>query len=533
MLAEKPLYSLYFKFFVGEYMKKLLALILVLSILLCAFISCDSSNGENVLDETDKLTEADSEKNDKGTSEHVCREVIKAEVIDGYLWITYSDNVNAPVNVGRVSADNSEAEAGALGFYLLSDGTYCAFGNNYKELESIDIPAEYNGRAVTEICGRAFEGATKLKNINIPSSIDTIGSLAFSGCSSLQKIKIGDGVQNIDTTIFEGCNSLSAIEVSESNQFYKSVDGVLYDKSGSVLVLYPMGRTEIGFTVGNGVTTINSGAFYGSINLTSVFISNTVKEIGANAFKNCAKLSQAQFDSKYRVCVGKDSFLVSEISITNMAYYLTDKYVGVSWSIHEADPSELMEPVADTVYVLYNANIREKANSKSNNNILAIAPFGAELYRTGKGNKWSKVTYTQDGTSITGYIANDLITTDKSFVNFIEQRNEDGTPVITKINSVYNAIIRVFPLADGYPNSFKVLDSDEFNSSSIVANVQKGTDNVTVVSVSENGVWAYVRCMGYLYNAGNPAGELSIVEGYTLYSNLEISVNGSSNGDIG
>ena len=194
------------------------------------------------------------------------------------------------------------------------------------------------------------------------------------------------------------------------------------------------------------------------------------------------------------------------------------------------------ETVNDTVYVLYTANIREEASDKSSVDILATAPFGTALTRSEKNSKWSKVTYTQDGSTITGYIANDLITTSAKSVNFIEKKNEDGTPVITKIKATLNAqhaIVRKFPLADGYPNTFKVLDPEEFSVGSIVAQIPKGTENITLVSVSEDGVGAYIKGQGKLYNGGNQSATLTEVEGYTLYSNLEIAGNASQGGNSG
>ena len=195
-----------------------------------------------------------------------------------------------------------------------------------------------------------------------------------------------------------------------------------------------------------------------------------------------------------------------------------------------------MESVNDTVYVLYTANIRAQASDKTSVDILATAPFGSSLTRTEKNSKWSKVTYTKDGSTVTGYIANDLITTNAKAINFIEKKNEDGSAVVTKIKSTLNAnnaIIRKFPLANGYPNNFKVLDSDKFSAGSIVAQIPKGTDNITVVSVSEDGVWAYVKGTGKLYNGGNPSSDSTTVEGYTLYSNLEIAGNSNAGGNTG
>ena len=213
----------------------------------------------------------------------------------------------------------------------------------------------------------------------------------------------------------------------------------------------------------------------------------------------------------------------------------------------EGDSTTNVKVVDDVVYVLYPANIREEASTKTSVDILAEAPFGAELKRTAEliNKKWSKVTYIKDdGEAITGWITNDLITTNKKAVTFDKQtvetqEGETGAAenVITQIksdlNGRNNAIIRNFPLADGYPNNFKILDAEEFDPSSIVAQIPKGTENIKVISISQDKVWALIEGEGYEFNNGNPAKEKSTVTGYTLYSNLVIAGNSSSNGNSG
>ena len=100
-----------------------------------------------------------------------------------------------------------------------------------------------------------------------------------------------------------------------------------------------------------------------------------------------------------------------------------------------------------------------------------------------------------------------------------------------KLGTANNAKIRYYPLADSYPNNFKVLESEDFDTSSIVAQIPKGTANITVISVSEDKVWALIEGEGYEYNKGNPSKEKTKVTGYTLYSNLEIAGNTSSGGN--
>jgi hypothetical protein len=81
---------------------------------------------------------------------------------------------------------------------------------------------------------------------------------------------------------FLGCTSLTAINVVADNNIYSSLNGVLFNKSKTVLIQFPGGKTG-SYTIPNGVTTIRDGAFHYS-NLTGVTIPNSVTGIGEHAF---------------------------------------------------------------------------------------------------------------------------------------------------------------------------------------------------------------------------------------------------------
>lgn len=200
--------------------------------------------------------------------------------------------------------------------------------------------------------------------------------------------------------------------------------------------------------------------------------------------------------------------------------------------------SNAMETVNDTVYVLYPAKIRAKASDKSSVEINGTAPFGASLTRSEKSGTWSKVTYNNGTTTVTGYIANDLISTDPNSIKFDEKKNEDGTDLVTAIKAnlgsgINNAIVRKYPLADGVPNTFKILEKKTFDPASIVGQIAKGTENITVVSVSADGVWAKIKGEAVLFENGAPTTTKQVIEGYTLYSNLVIAGNASSGNNSG
>lgn len=208
--------------------------------------------------------------------------------------------------------------------------------------------------------------------------------------------------------------------------------------------------------------------------------------------------------------------------------FVTDE--GETGGNYNPGSSSNMETVDDKVYVLHASVIREKTKTSSDK--VGDVPFGAELVRSEKNSKWSKVKYTKGETTIEGYINNDVITTSKDAVTFTDKKGEDGTAVITKIKDsktlgAKNAIIRKYPLAvpqDG----FGVLDADKFNEKSIVAQIPAGTE-VELVSVSADGKWAYVKGKGNKPVKGEYPENPVDVEGYTSYNNLEVAGNNIEN----
>lgn len=170
-------------------MKKILPLILIALMAVSTFAACGGAGQDDQIE-----TGAQGIQGDKGDKGDEGRGILKTEIIDGCLWITYSDAPNSPVNVGKVSQDqNSEGEADTneygLDFYSLPDGTYGVMAGNSKYLEKIVIPEKYNGKAVTKILDNAFGSAPNLKELVIPDSVTSIGSAAFYGCSSLTSIE--------------------------------------------------------------------------------------------------------------------------------------------------------------------------------------------------------------------------------------------------------------------------------------------------------------------------------------------------------
>ena len=281
---------------------------------------------------------------------------------------------------------------------------------NCTSLTSIEIPT-----SVTDIAFRAFSGCTGLTSIEIPNSVTYIGSDAFAGCSSLESIKLPPSMTHL-YNIFSGCSSLKTIEipaslysftlnafdscgnlmainVSEDNPYYSSIDGVLYNKAQTNMIVIPRGLTEITippsvgsfsplsldslnlqsihvsedhpyfssidgvlynkdqtqlirrmpknqpidrYTVPSSVTTIASNAFRDCTGLTSIEIPTSVTSIGDCTFYGCTGLTSIEIptsvtsiDGAFSGCTGLTSIEIPS-SITSIGDWTFSRCTGLT-----------------------------------------------------------------------------------------------------------------------------------------------------------------------------------------------------------
>ncbi|MCR5079367.1 MAG: leucine-rich repeat domain-containing protein [Bacilli bacterium] len=147
---------------------------------------------------------------------------------------------------------------------------YCSFFQ-CTSLLTIDIP-----EGVTGIDYDAFNSCFSLTSVTLPSTLAFMDGNIFRDCANLGAIQIPANVQNVQTSAFFGCSKLEKIDIDENNEYYRSIDGALYSKDGTSLLVIPGGISGT-FKIAEGALYVqNSDIFLSSKLITTIEISSTV-----------------------------------------------------------------------------------------------------------------------------------------------------------------------------------------------------------------------------------------------------------------
>lgn len=190
------------------------------------------------------------------------------------------------INFNQPLVNNLVIEDGAFrysrGIFEIPKGTIHigsdAFSGNNNKI--IRIP-----EGVITIGDNAFEQSLKVSTIELPSTLKSIGNHCFSECSSIKSIHIPKNVEKIGDRVFEKCVKLEEIEVDKENDFYTSIDGVLYNKDCTIIIACPANLKKEEYTILDSAKTIDKSAFSFS-NLKKVNIPTSVILIDEGAFYN-------------------------------------------------------------------------------------------------------------------------------------------------------------------------------------------------------------------------------------------------------
>lgn len=212
----------------------------------------------------------------------------------------------------------------AEGSQLKSIGVSAFSGTNpaHPRFKEIQIP-----NSVETIGTNAFQNCQDLESITLPASLKTIESSAFSYCLNLSEIRLPTSLKAIQSYVFDGCSSLETVfydgslaqwsRINTSNGFlgYSSPSLVMGDYTAQFIPVKdendpdppPKTVTITKYTGTEStvilpstinswpVTKIGEDAFQDNTTITSVTIPASVTEIGANAFAGCTNLTSVTY----------------------------------------------------------------------------------------------------------------------------------------------------------------------------------------------------------------------------------------------
>ncbi len=167
---------------------------------------------------------------------------------------------------------------------------------------------------VTSISRDAFRGLLLMETVKIPDSVRSIGAGAFGDCASLRSVEIPKGVEEVEADCFTRCLALEEVKVSRDNPVYRSENGVLFRRDGT-LVLYPQNKKDEKYRVPEGTKAVSLRAITGNQNLRELIFPEGFENLGPNAVMGCGNLERVEFPASLKTIGRLNSLPVREYSV--------------------------------------------------------------------------------------------------------------------------------------------------------------------------------------------------------------------------
>ena len=189
----------------------------------------------------------------------------------------------------------------AFKYSLNADGqSYSVTGLDYDYTidSKLAIPATYNGLPVTAIAPYAFASTYRLRELEVPSSVTTVGEFAFKGCTTIEKI-IFYGEVSVGTYAFGVTDNLRTVNtnmiISMEEHAFQSSGITIVETSPKLKVIpkYCFNNCEYLTSVylTEGLTVIENNAFAECTALENVYLPDGLERISYGVFARCHSLS--------------------------------------------------------------------------------------------------------------------------------------------------------------------------------------------------------------------------------------------------
>ena len=212
--------------------------------------------------------------------------------------------INIPEGVTSI-ADDTFLMCRSLTRLTIPDSVTTIEGNPFRYM-SAEIQVSPENPTISVIDGVVFNKdgtrliacpCNKAGAYEIPDGVLEIGSHAFENCNDLTDVTIPVSVASIEGNPFDFAQL--ELKLAPENPEFSLIDGVLFDKTGTKLLVYPCGRPGDAYEIPEGTTEIGAFAFAGCRQLSKVTIPESVTAIESDSFWNCENLRLYVWDGSY------------------------------------------------------------------------------------------------------------------------------------------------------------------------------------------------------------------------------------------
>ena len=216
--------------------------------------------------------------------------------------VILSDNL---ISIGKAVFEECD-----LNYNILDNLQYLgSTSNKYFLLIDIDVEkstyqVHNNTRFIYSEFGSSFNGENiqKIKSLSLKSNIQNFDYNILINNLMVKSVELPDHLNSfisLNNTIKESYSNkfLETLIISEDNENYKTEDGVLFSKDGTILYLYPNNKSDKDYKIPYGVKYLCDYAFYNCKNLKTIYFPDTVESLGEHLFEGCGNLKTVELSS--------------------------------------------------------------------------------------------------------------------------------------------------------------------------------------------------------------------------------------------
>lgn len=240
---------------------------------------------------------------------------VRKTMIDKYLAVTdWADIPNSQTYFAAMDIVYQDPETDVK-YYLVNNG------DNTYVLTDIELPADFSADTLTLLS--VYPGDGTLDG-DLEGPVVGLGYNAMAGIRTvgIQTLILPASLKSMDHQNLIYPATLEAFVIDGSNAYYETLDGVLYYKGLTALLIYPTSKSDATFTLSGDVVAISTGAFRNNANLVTVTSATETAFDGflfvsEGAFDSCGNLTGVTFGKSVIVC---DKAFINDLSLSTVTY---------------------------------------------------------------------------------------------------------------------------------------------------------------------------------------------------------------------